>query len=256
MPGLGFRTGLSFRPEWLEEPVRPEEPVRTPDQILGANLAVWLNAQRSTITSSGGRVSQIADISGNARHFTQPTATKQPLETTRGDKPALYFDRSRLDFIARANWGLSAPCLWLVVMDWADGSATDRAAVFTRDYDPGTSTNWFIGLNGASAGANSLRFSDQQQSPHIHSFTADPTGRAAWIINHGTGNSYIRKAGMQLVASDHGAGFTQDYDFMVGADSWGMATTMYLHELVIATGDYDANAVAELETYAASEWGL
>lgn len=43
------------------------------------NCALWLDASdASTITHSGGSVSQINDKSGNGRHFTQATSANQP----------------------------------------------------------------------------------------------------------------------------------------------------------------------------------
>jgi len=57
----------------------PSSPVAwTPDQ-LGASLSLWLDADdESTITESGGFVSQWDDKSGNSRHFSQAAGSKQP----------------------------------------------------------------------------------------------------------------------------------------------------------------------------------
>ncbi len=42
----------------------------------------WLDpSNASAVTQSGGRVSQVADLSGNARHATQATSGNQPLLT-------------------------------------------------------------------------------------------------------------------------------------------------------------------------------
>jgi hypothetical protein len=54
----------------------------TPDQ-LGASLSLWLDADdASTITESGGLVSQWDDKSVNAYHFAQGTAANQPVYST------------------------------------------------------------------------------------------------------------------------------------------------------------------------------
>ena len=64
----------------------------TPAEIT---TALWLDASdSSTITLNGSTVSQWADKSGNNRHASQPTATKQPTLTAAGlgDLDALTFD--------------------------------------------------------------------------------------------------------------------------------------------------------------------
>ena len=46
---------------------------------LGSSLALWLDASdASTITSTGGLVSEWRDKSGNSRHATQATSAYQP----------------------------------------------------------------------------------------------------------------------------------------------------------------------------------
>jgi hypothetical protein len=52
----------------------------TPFSVLGLSPLVWIDASdTSTITESGGAVSQIDDKSGNAYHLTQADALRQPL---------------------------------------------------------------------------------------------------------------------------------------------------------------------------------
>ena len=48
----------------------------TPSGLLG--LQMWYAAEDASITSSGGKVSEWRDKSGNNRHATQPTAANQP----------------------------------------------------------------------------------------------------------------------------------------------------------------------------------
>lgn len=64
-----------------------------PASISG--LALWLDsADTSSITQSGGSVSQINDKSGNSRHATQATSSLQPITASRtvNSKNALSFD--------------------------------------------------------------------------------------------------------------------------------------------------------------------
>lgn len=56
-----------------------------PTPPISANLALWFNANYG-VTASGGTVSQINDLSGNARHATQATGTKQPALTANARK--------------------------------------------------------------------------------------------------------------------------------------------------------------------------
>jgi len=50
-----------------------------PNVLPGGGLALWLDASvAASITQAAGKVSQWNDLSGNARHFVQPTAASQP----------------------------------------------------------------------------------------------------------------------------------------------------------------------------------
>jgi hypothetical protein len=73
----------------------------TPSQI-GDSLVLWLDASdASTIILNGSRVSQWSDKSGNNSHVTNSTAATQPLYelTSFNDKPSVYFDSTREDFL-------------------------------------------------------------------------------------------------------------------------------------------------------------
>ena len=58
-----------------------------------ANMAMWIDLESSPNTIATG-LSQIDDLSGNSRHMTQATGTKQPVLTASsfGSKPGALFD--------------------------------------------------------------------------------------------------------------------------------------------------------------------
>lgn len=69
----------------------------TPSQ-LGASLSLWLDADdASTITESGGLVSQWDDKSGDGNHMTQGTGSAQPTYAATGfnSMPALQFNTDK-----------------------------------------------------------------------------------------------------------------------------------------------------------------
>ena len=77
----------------------------TPDE-LGTDLTLWLDASdASTITESGGLVSQWDDKSGNGNHVINTTASTQPDYLTTGwnGKPTVSFTRTGQEFLFKAG---------------------------------------------------------------------------------------------------------------------------------------------------------
>jgi hypothetical protein len=77
-------------------------PVFLPSDI--SNLGLWLDSSdASTITESGGAVSQWDDKSGNGNHATQGTGSLQPLyeAVAQNGKPGIKFD---LDYLGRSTF--------------------------------------------------------------------------------------------------------------------------------------------------------
>ena len=93
--------------------------VTTPAPIAGS--ALWLDASdASTFTfSSGTRVSEWRDKSGNARHMTQATSVSQPdRSATQNGLSAVYFNVSNAEYFMRNtsyNWANSAFTMLCVV---------------------------------------------------------------------------------------------------------------------------------------------
>lgn len=70
-----------------------------------SNMALWLDAaDTSSITASGGAVSQWNDKSGNGRHATQGTSGNRPTTGTR-----TLNSKNALDFVAASNHLLELP---------------------------------------------------------------------------------------------------------------------------------------------------
>lgn len=83
--------------------------VSTAASILALNPITWLtpgaaalNAAGSAATS-GDRLSQLTDRTGNGRHVTQVTSGNQPLLTTASSIPVARFDTTRLDVMNFAS---------------------------------------------------------------------------------------------------------------------------------------------------------
>lgn len=97
----GDRTRVSTGANtWIARPFNP----------IQAKPYFWLDASvPSSITESGGAISQWSDISGNDRHFTQSSGTAQPSYQTaiQNGLNVVRFDGSN-DFLTRANFVSSA----------------------------------------------------------------------------------------------------------------------------------------------------
>lgn len=72
--------------------------------LLYNPTAWWDPSDSASVTLNSGRVSQINDKSGNARHLAQPTAGNQPLYETAptgfNGRNAIYFSNARTSYMA------------------------------------------------------------------------------------------------------------------------------------------------------------
>ncbi|KAF5043645.1 Bacterial Ig domain protein [anaerobic digester metagenome] len=122
-------------------------PFWTPDLL---SLALWLDASDpETITLNGSTISQWADKSGNDRHATQATATKQPaliLSALEG-RSLLRFDGSNDYLEAPAVLNTSSPSGAIFVVCKQSGSSTG-ALLSTRPLSAGQ--GWTVRMNNAT----------------------------------------------------------------------------------------------------------
>lgn len=105
-------------------------PIRNPQEILGANLLLWVKADVGV--TQAGTVSAWADQSGNGHNFAQGVAGQQPAYFANGgpnNLPYIQFDGTD-DVLVNGTLDLAAPgttptLLWLVMRQdsWTGGEA-------------------------------------------------------------------------------------------------------------------------------------
>ena len=179
-------------------------------EMLTVGLALWLDASdASTVTASGGAVSQWRDRSGNNRHAGQATATAQPLrvDAALGGRPAMVFDGTD-DFMGLASAlpaaGTNSFDVLVVAQPDLAGRNTAWGAGFVRQYAGSDAAgSWFVGYTGF--GRTSL----------VHHLVAG---------NHATGTL---QGPASSVASQSSQLFSYSYDAAAGSTTqqrWRIST--------------------------------
>jgi hypothetical protein len=101
-----------------------------------SGLVAWYDASNAaSITSSGGAVSQLADLSGNGYHLTQATAGAKPTTGTRTQNGLNVLDFDGGDHLRHATVPASQPLTVWVVASWD----VFTAATYRLPFDSATS---------------------------------------------------------------------------------------------------------------------
>lgn len=119
-----------------------------PTPPISANLALWFNANYG-VTASGGTVSQINDLSGNARHATQATGTKQPALTANARKTNSMMTFDGVNDAITFN-GLTLTGDFTIYWVGTINEAPDSTSAYFTESDSGASN--LSGLNNFNQG--------------------------------------------------------------------------------------------------------
>lgn len=150
-----FATGI------IDNAIDYYTPVSSDISPLGiSGLVLWLDAaDASTITESGGAVSQWDDKSGNGYHVTQGTASLQPTTgvSTLNGKNIINFAGDRLASGSGAPTG-SFTIITVTtnlsglgtIISWGDNTTNERRSHFHWNGGSGTERLWFSGYGSAS----------------------------------------------------------------------------------------------------------
>lgn len=216
--------------------------------------ALWLDAaDASTITESGGAVSQWNDKSGNARHATQATSNRRPVYTNSGlnGKNVLTFTD---DFLANSttDWGDSASSVFIVL--GATGSGTFRNIITTGT---GLTNQWGYGITNANVYAifqilvGAQPFSQASGITDILCFTSagrSGTSVSATLTTNGT------LSGTQTRSN---FGLTSAAGIVIGSNnSVSEPFTGFIGELVLIPEIASTDNRQKIEGYLAHKWGL
>ncbi len=238
------------------------ESVWNPSMI---STALWLDAaDASTITQSGGAVSQWNDKSGNNRHATA-TSTARPTfgATAFNSKPGLTFNGTanvlRADALATIAQGNDSPFSTVAVFNASSGSTFRNIAGFGSS----AGTEYFHPFQ-IDNNNNLLQSRRTTNSPLIQKNITGSSGISSNIIVGFTFSGttgFIYKNGTQDATGDLDVDTfgSSPNQFAIGAlprDTVSGFLAFTLAELVITTGVLSTTNRQKLEGYLAHKWGL
>jgi len=234
---------------------RPKTPVLWTPGHERSLLALWLDASdSSTITESGGSVSQWDDKSGNGNHITQGNVFLQP--TVNGNQ---------IDFVNGQILSKSSQ------VNMLDASGEYTMAFIHDVFDPSTSTNGFPNLfrNDSTAG------SPLSRRPRLFYVSANSTFSAANAEAVGATFDASTLAGTRVVSSDADSSFHRVYvdgseqgsralvldtsttpSSMQLGDINSQNLTITLKEILFIAGPRNIVIRQKIEGYLAWKWGL
>ena len=218
------------------------------------STALWLDAADvSTITESGGAVSQWDDKSGNGRNVTQATSSRQPAYTSSGlnGKNVLTFAD---DFLSNAtlDWGDSPSSVFIVL--GPSGAGTFRNIIATGT---GTINQWSYGIFSTNAYAifqilvGAQLFSVTTSITDILCFTSAgrvSTSVSATLTTNGTLNGTQTRSEANLTSA---AGITIGSNDIVNEPYVG-----FIAEIVLVPEIVSTKTRQQMEGYLAHKWGL
>lgn len=227
----------------------------SPSQISG--LALWLDASdTSTITHSGGSVSQWDDKSGNGYHATQGTVPAQPAtgSATLNSRNVIRFDGTD-DRLTLPSGTYSIPngdvTMFLVYRNTANN--TNRQPVNAQD--GGNNRFRFIRISGTSFGATHGDLSTAASSVATTSETTD--GHIAMLVSpDNSTNLRVYREGNLLVGSNAPRGVFTATSFTVGSQTG--STNPWdgdIGEIIIYTRVLSSSEKNQVGNYLAGKWG-
>jgi len=234
------------------------------------STSLWLDAaDTSTVTASGGVISQWNDKSGKARHASQGTAGSQPAYSTAAlnGLNAVSFDGSN-DFFALASAlplsNIGSFDVFCVGQPNLTGRDATWGAGIVRQY-PGSDAagSWFVSVKSGGtiavndqAGANNVfGGSIASLANVIMSWSCNSAGATAadrWSLRINAGSPVAETTG--TAATGWGTGNGE-----VGR-SYTASTAYYysglIYEVVITASEAGTIARQKMEGYLAHKWGL
>lgn len=226
--------------------------------------SLWLDASdSSTITESGGLVSQWDDKSGNGRHVSQASATQQPayVAGALSNKAVLTFDGVN-DTLQRASAGLnglSSVSIFVVMRYITGGGSEDIAVGVGSASNTGAIRAFYRKPSGATQGwvgwardvTDSAYSCDVGGGYHIF---------AGWNTSLVAGNNVvIARDGLSSVYTNSGGNLVTTVDGLGIGELVG-STTRYTNasiaEVVILPVAVTTAQQQLIEGYLAWKWGL
>ena len=213
--------------------------------------ALWLDAaDASTITESGGAVSQWDDKSGNDRHASQGLVAQQPVYTENGinGNPSLTFANTAKTLLMPSSVFTINPKVFTVLQS----TTSSQAQVILRIQ--GSIKEFFFTFNQTST--NQVYFARRglEQRPVTHTVT-NASIYFADLFSTSVGDYYINGTLATKQNSLGNAGGSSNAN-VIGADS-GNANRFQgdLAECIVLSS-IDTDTRQKIEGYLAHKWGL
>jgi|DEB0MinimDraft_6_1074348.scaffolds.fasta_scaffold05752_11 hypothetical protein len=223
--------------------------------------ALWLDAaDASTITESGGAVSQWDDKSGNNRHVSQATAADQPtyLATGFNSLPTIGFDGSS-DFLKNASYEPTGAVTCFFAAERTSGSANGvlllvkTSTIFEIVSAPGTDSYLDFTFTGAgSSSPKAIDVSGSTTSPFVLGVQYDGSGTA------NSDYSARFNGESQAITSSGPVGHVSETGFTIGKRSVQSISPFNgkISELIFINSQSPLVDQQKIEGYLAHRWGL
>lgn len=236
---VGFRLSSGFKPS----------------QIPG--LKLWLDASQIAGLNDGDAVATWSDLSGNALHFTQSTASKRPLYKTnvQNGLPGVLSDGVD-DFLesAAVNWSAFTQGTYYVVIKASSFAATQVFA--ERSPNTGSNPGGFTAVCSAGdyyfAVGTSLNTASEMQ-------TSAASGVVVTYADFGvTPVSYSALNGTNFInrtINGTGGNFGNYANYLFSRAGVSFFTSGYVLEMGVYMGEIGDPARAQLTTYLRNKWG-
>lgn len=231
--------------------LRKKGPDFSPADLAG--LALWLDASDlSTITHSGGAVSQWDDKSGNARHVTQGTASAQPTTgaATQNGKNVLSFDGN--DTLSRTGMSVALSNTYTKILVASPSSGTDD---YLWQLAESTATNQdsFITKYASKAyeqyvnGISTVRYT----------VGAPGSTGANLVLTVRNGSAFSSRFNGAASGSQTGSATVLNWaSTYIGGSNAGNTMTGTFSEVLLYARVLSADEIASVESYLASKWGV
>ena len=234
----------------------------TPAEI---DTALWLDAaDASTITESGGAVSQWDDKSGNGRNATQSTPSNQPIFSATGlnNKQSINFDGDGDNLILPTGFLNGSPSISVAFVmlgplqdnDAIFGPSTSNSTGLEMVYANVASYPTLLRVNGTNKITTGLWSTNSQ--PSISTIQANSSLTSGWL--NGSAVNAVDSTGISALNFNGVYSLGTYANNVSAANNSGLTVSanMNMSEFVISESVWSTADRQKIEGYLAHKWGL
>ena len=234
----------------------------TPAEIT---TALWLDAaDASTITESGGAVSQWDDKSGNGRNATQSTPSNQPIFSATGlnNKQSINFDGDGDNLILPTGFLNGSPSISVAFVmlgplqdnDAIFGPSTSNSTGLEMVYANVASYPTLLRVNGTNKITTGLWSTNSQ--PSISTIQANSSLTSGWL--NGSAVNAVDSTGISALNFNgvYSLGTYANNVNSTNNSGLTVSANMNMSEFVISESVWSTADRQKIEGYLAHKWGL